>query len=623
MKKSSLKASIALTVIASGLWGFGSWYYYSCKIKNSCDANQKNIVSLDTPAPVTKSPIISDEKTQLVDTDGDGLSDFDEAKLGTDPLLMDTDNDEIPDSEEIGVNLDSPLDTDNDGIIDALDLDDDNDGIPTLIESQIGTSPLYADTDEDGVIDKDEIGPDTNNPIDTDSDGIINALDTDDDDDGIETIDEIKLGTNQLLADSDSDGLTDAQEIGDQLDHPIDSDKDGIIDALDTEEILDQDEDGLLDTLEAQLNLNPKSKDSDGDGINDAEEVGKNTNAPLDTDHDGIIDALDTIDDSDDDSDSLTNAQEIKLTSNPNNKDSDGDGINDNEEVGSNISAPLDTDADGILNLNDPDDDNDDLETKFEIKIGTNPLSSDSDGDGIPDNLEIGSNKDQLQDTDNDGQIDAVDTDDDNDKLLTSIELTLGTNPLKADTDGDSISDVIEIGKNTDKPLDSDGDGLIDALDATNNNKIEGSDIKVVVKDDKAAPTMVDSKSDDLSIEIITTAEEGSIAKSHINFLSSTPTFTEASTKYFKDVVSWMNLTPKNNISIIGHTDNTGSKQSNLALGISRVMIIREMLIEAGAPMTQIDIISRGESQPIADNSTKEGRLKNKRVEITATPVKR
>ncbi|MEE9325831.1 MAG: OmpA family protein [Cocleimonas sp.] len=631
MKKSSLKTSIALTLIASGLWGYGSWYYYSCKIKNTCDTKQQDIASINTP--VTKTPITTINKSQQIDTDGDGLSDFEEARLGTDPLLTDTDNDKTPDSEEIGVNLDSPLDTDKDGIIDALDLDDDNDGIPTLIESQIGTSPLYADTDEDGILDADEIGADTNNPIDTDSDGIINALDTDDDDDGIETIAEIALGTNQLLADSDSDGLTDAQEIGEQLDQPLDSDNDGIIDALDTEEVLDQDEDGLTDTLEAQLKLNPNNKDSDGDGISDAKEVGENTNTPLDTDHDGIIDALDIVDDSDDDNDSLTNAQEIKLASNPKNNDSDGDGINDNEEVGSNISDPLDTDADGILNLNDPDDDNDSLETKFEIKIGTNPLSTDSDGDGIADNLEIGSNKEQLQDTDKDGQINAVDTDDDNDKLPTSIELTLGTNPLKADTDGDGISDVIEVGKNTDKPIDSDGDGKIDALDASNKNEVEGTGIKVAVKDDETSkpvdtdittPTADDSKNNSISIVTITPAKDGSISTTHIYLplLSSTVTSTEESTKYFKHVAEWMNSNTKNKINIIGHTDNTGSKQSNLALGISHVMVIREILIKTGAPMSQIDIMSRGESQPIADNSTKEGRLKNRRVEITTVPVK-
>jgi flagellar motor protein MotB len=45
-------------------------------------------------------------------------------------------------------------------------------------------------------------------------------------------------------------------------------------------------------------------------------------------------------------------------------------------------------------------------------------------------------------------------------------------------------------------------------------------------------------------------------------------------------------------------------------------MVIREMLIIKGAPIQQIDIMSRGESQPLYDNKTQIGRLKNRRVEI-------
>ena len=114
----------------------------------------------------------------------------------------------------MGADISSPLDTDNDGIIDVLDLDDDNDGLSTQIESRIGTSPLLSDTDGDGVADSDEVGSNPKSPLDTDGDGIINALDTDDDDDGLETASELIYGTNILLADSDGDGLTDAQEIG-------------------------------------------------------------------------------------------------------------------------------------------------------------------------------------------------------------------------------------------------------------------------------------------------------------------------------------------------------------------------------------------------------------------------
>ncbi len=62
-----------------------------------------------------------------------------------------------------------------------------------------------------------------------------------------------------------------------------------------------------------------------------------------------------------------------------------------------------------------------------------------------------------------------VDEDSDNDGLLDSLEKVLGTDPLKADTDGDGVADKAEINDPT-KPLDSDKDGVIDALDADDDN---------------------------------------------------------------------------------------------------------------------------------------------------------
>jgi hypothetical protein len=68
------------------------------------------------------------------DTDGDGLTDEQEATLGTDPANADSDGDTIPDLAEVGSDISKPLDTDGDGMINALDKDDDNDGIPTKDE---------------------------------------------------------------------------------------------------------------------------------------------------------------------------------------------------------------------------------------------------------------------------------------------------------------------------------------------------------------------------------------------------------------------------------------------------------------------------------------------------------
>ncbi len=632
MKKTLLKLSILFVLITTALWFMGSWWHYTCNIKNTCGSDtpiQNVSTDSDTKSDIPIIPPVSIDTTDtdvatIKDTDNDGLSDAKEDKLGSDPLLVDTDGDSIPDNEEVGSDYTNPLDTDQDGIIDVLDLDDDNDGTSTLIEEKVGTSALRADTDEDGINDTDEIGNNTNKPLDTDGDSIINALDTDDDDDGLETSAEILLGTNPLLADTDGDGLSDGDEIGDLMDtnkKPADTDKDGTIDALDTEDDLDQDGDGLNNTLEAQLNTDPKKKDTDGDGIDDAEEVGADVKSPLDSDLDGIIDALDVVDDSDTDNDGLTDAQETKLGSNPNEVDSDNDGINDNEEIGNNIDDPLDTDSDGILNLLDTDDDNDGLKTKYEIKIGTNPLNSDTDADGLSDKDELANDdKNTIRDTDKDGKIDPIDNDDDNDKLLTSLELALGSNPLKVDSDGDGISDSDELGNVKNSPKDSDGDGIPDILDITDDKQVK---TPVTDKAD-ATPTTgtppVTDK-DKLTIEAIEGSSSEPFHASRLYFPSSSasPVISGDAASFFDKVVTWMKESSANTITLTGHTDATGEKQANLALGISRVMVIREMLIEKGAPFQQMDIMSRGESQPISDNRTKLGRLKNRRVEIAPT----
>ncbi len=84
------------------------------------------------------------------DSDDDGLQDGDEKKLGTDPNDSDTDDDGQNDSEDA-----NPLqaDTDQDGIPDEIDSDDDNDGLFDFEEEKLGTDPRVFDSDRDGVSD--------------------------------------------------------------------------------------------------------------------------------------------------------------------------------------------------------------------------------------------------------------------------------------------------------------------------------------------------------------------------------------------------------------------------------------------------------------------------------------
>ncbi|WED26076.1 OmpA family protein [Vibrio sp. DW001] len=65
-----------------------------------------------------------------------------------------------------------------------------------------------------------------------------------------------------------------------------------------------------------------------------------------------------------------------------------------------------------------------------------------------------------------------------------------------------------------------------------------------------------------------------------------------------------------------GHTDNTGSKDYNFALGLKRSEATHNYLLSRGAEGDNFAIASKGEGEPIADNKTSVGRKKNRRVDI-------
>jgi OOP family OmpA-OmpF porin len=66
----------------------------------------------------------------------------------------------------------------------------------------------------------------------------------------------------------------------------------------------------------------------------------------------------------------------------------------------------------------------------------------------------------------------------------------------------------------------------------------------------------------------------------------------------------------------IGHTDSIGSNAYNQKLSLRRASSVRDYLISKGVVANRIYTEGKGETQPVADNKTKEGRAKNRRVEI-------
>jgi hypothetical protein len=183
------------------------------------------------------------------DTDGDGLLDGEEMSVyHTNPMEKDTDNDGLTDYEEVKIYHTHPQkpDTDGDGILDgkeirsgsnALSGDRDKDGLLDEIENRIGSNTSKKDTDGDGITDNDEWKRGTNPLIPG------NAL-SDSDKDGLFDLDEFFYGTDRLNPDTDGDGISDGKEI-ENLTNPL------------GKGYMDFDNDGVSDKIEIKRGTNP------------------------------------------------------------------------------------------------------------------------------------------------------------------------------------------------------------------------------------------------------------------------------------------------------------------------------------------------------------------------------
>ena len=89
--------------------------------------------------------------------------------------------------------------------------------------------------------------------------------------------------------------------------------------------------------------------------------------------------------------------------------------------------------------------------------------------------------------------------------------------------------------------------------------------------------------------------------------------------QYFKDLENLVILLREQiniKIEIAGHTDSIGDNKTNIILSNNRAKSIKSYLVKNGIIESRIKCVGYGEKQPITNNSTKEGREKNRRIEI-------
>lgn len=254
------------------------------------------------------------EEDPYADTDGDGLRDWVEVAIATDPCASDTDEDGLSDMYEV-----------NDGYLSGCraDADCDDDGLTDGEETSLGTDPRAADSDGDGIDDGYEVDDVGTDPTMADSDG-----------DNLVDGEELTLGTDPEDVDSDDDGLWDDEELAYGSD-PWSPDTDG---------------DGCDDGDEESRGTDSHTYDTDGDGLGDCNDP---DGTDPDMDNDGLLDGSDpspTEPWADVDGDGLEDGSEVALGTDPESADSDGDGLSDGQEVGAVGTNPLegDSDSDGL-----------------------------------------------------------------------------------------------------------------------------------------------------------------------------------------------------------------------------------------------------------------------------------
>jgi OmpA-OmpF porin, OOP family len=112
---------------------------------------------------------------------------------------------------------------------------------------------------------------------------------------------------------------------------------------------------------------------------------------------------------------------------------------------------------------------------------------------------------------------------------------------------------------------------------------------------------------------------EGHIAL-YINFETAKSAISAESQTTIGNIAAMLSENPSLKISIEGHTDNTGNPTSNKLLSQNRAKAVMDALIEKGIASSRLSSKGWGQEKPVADNTTPDGKAKNRRVEIVKQP---
>lgn len=205
------------------------------------------------------------------------------------------------------------------------------------------------------------------------------------------------------------------------------------------------------------------------------------------------------------------------------------------------------------------------------------PVDGDDDNDGVLNSLDKCPGTVPYTKVDASGCAVEVDGDDDNDGVLNSLD-KCPTTPTgkKVDTVGCSL------------PEDDDKDGVLNASDICPNTPL-------------GEAVNVDGCPNKITL--------------HAKFDNNSAVVKEKSFDLIQKYADFLNKYPAYSSKIIGHTSNNGAASYNQQLSEKRANAVMNMLLEKGVPADRLSASGEGETNPIADNATEEGRAENRRIE--------
>ena len=106
------------------------------------------------------------------------------------------------------------------------------------------------------------------------------------------------------------------------------------------------------------------------------------------------------------------------------------------------------------------------------------------------------------------------------------------------------------------------------------------------------------------------------VASRVVEFKTDSATLTPAGRETVDEVAALLKSIPGLKVEISGHTDTTGDDAFNLDLSQRRAISVRDRLVEQGLSEARFETDGFGETRPIADNETPEGRQRNRRTEF-------